>query len=146
VRCMMNLEITQSTKTGNLVLRRHGLRTFAELDERGKIVGYFAEVHTGAPTAAPPKTGIKRPRMNEAVPVTAFLKSRPAKDRKDIKEDSMTAKVADLCHKLLASKKTKRSRGDLKAAAAEHLGITLTQAQTSISALLHVYDHLEVRE
>jgi len=142
----ITLTVQSITRTESQVLKKFGLRTFAELDKTGKPCAFFGEVHESSLNDVPRKPIITRTRRRSSVASTRLLKSMPKKQRITIHKGSQLDRVAAYCHRRLKSGPI--SRGDLEEGIMTDLDLEKRQAGPAISDLLNAsrYNHLQVAD
>lgn len=142
----INLQVHPITKQESLFARKFGLRVFAELDNKGREIAFFGEVHASTTALLPGKPIITRAKGREPIRVDRLLRSVPKKHRRSIREDTNLGRMAAYCHAHL--KNGPVSRGALQDGIEKEYGYTHQQFSPALSDLLDAdgYNHLRTAD
>lgn len=142
----INLQVHPITRKESQFARKFGLRVFAELDNQGREIAFFGEVHESTNEAVPGKKLITRTRKRAPITVDRLLKSVPKKNRGALRPESNMGQMAAYCHEQLKGGPV--SRGTLQAGIEQKFGFSVGSISPAMSDLLKPdsYNHLMVAD
>lgn len=143
----ITLQVHPISKQESHFARKFGLRVFAELDNKGREIAFFGEVHDSTAEVVPGKPIITRKKGREPIRVDRLLKSMPSTKRCHIAVGSNLRNIADYCH-IHIKKHGPTSRGVLQDGSAKALNLESAQVRPAFSDLLDVdgYNHLRTAD
>ncbi len=131
----ITLTVQAITRNESLVLKKFGLRTFAELDRTGKPCAFFGEVHASSLNDVPRKPLITRKRTRASISGNRLLRSVQKSKRIEIqRKGCQLDRVAAYCHTRLKGEPI--ARDVLEAGIMKDLGLKSNQARPAVSDLL----------
>ena len=142
----ITMQVHPITRKESVFARKFGLRVFAELDNQGKEIAFFGEVHESSLPAMPGKPIITRTRKRAPITIDRLLKSVPKTKRGSLRPESNMGKMAAYCHEQL--KNGPVSRGTLQDGIEKTLGLSMHSIMPAMSDLLKpdTYNHLKVAD